>query len=171
MSDDLGVEAGELDVYPHKIITKTVGKVDADLVNEATGTVKDVFIRLGYNGEPPEFVSISQGVVLLPSGEEVEACYGYDAPKTPGRIYVSSEKSKASFKDSGIPIEVATAAFAAHEAVEHVNHMKGKELLSSHRKLKPEEHKSETEDEANSIAREIIEKRYRWTVRFGDENV
>ena len=172
MSEDAALEVEkELKGYPHEIKTRIIGTVENSLVGEVVGSIKDVFNKMDYSGEPPEIVSISQGAVVLPSNEEIEASYGYDEPKVPGRIYVSTEKSKAAFGKSKIPITVATAAFAAHEAVEHVNHMRGKQLLSSHRKLKPEEHKAETETEANNIAREIIKKRYDWTVKFGDENV
>jgi len=172
MVDDIGVEGNnEVGVYPYQIKTRKVGKVSDDLVAEVVDTMKDVFIRLGYQDEPPEIVSISQGAVILPSGEEIEACYGYDQPGVPGRIYVSTEGSKKSFGKSKIPVHVAAAAFAAHEAVEHVNNMRGKTLLSSHKKIKPEDHTSDTEVEANRIAREIVGIRYGWTVKFGDENL
>lgn len=170
--EDVPGEVGEDSRTPaSELKTRIIGEVSDSLVKEVVGTIRNVFEIMNYSGDPPEFVSISQGAVILPSGERIEACYGHDAPKVPGRIYVSTQRSKAAFGNSGIPIAIATSAFAAHEAAEHVNHMRGKTLLNSHRKLKPEEHKAETEDEANRIARGVIEKRYGWTVRFGDENV
>lgn len=169
MSTDPGTELNPNTEYPYEIKTRIVGNVDLGLVREVVSTVKEVFREMNYLGEPPEIVSISEGAVLLPSGEEMAGVYGYDAPEVPGRIYLSSTRSKQSFGNSPIGINIATAAFAAHEAVEHVNNMRGKKLLSSHKKLSKEEHKSETEDEANQIARKIIERKYGWTVRFGDE--
>ena len=151
------------------IKTRLIGDVPKDTEREVVSTVLDVFKKMNFKGPAPEIVSLSQGAVILPSGEEIEASYSYVKPKVPGRIYVSTEKSKTAFGDSNIPIGVATAAFAAHEAVEHVNHMRGRKLLSSPRKLSPEKHKSDTEDEANSIAREVIKERSGWTVYFGDE--
>lgn len=172
MSEDANIEIGKgLESDFREMKTRTVGRVSGALVDEVVSTIREVFNTMGYNGELPEVVSVSQGAVLLPSGEEIEACYSYDKPKVPGRIYISTERSKSAFGRSSIPIEVASAAFAAHEAVEHVNHMRGRTLLSSNRRLKPEEHKTETEDEANRIARKVIERRYNWRVRFGDENV
>ncbi len=156
-------------VYPHEIKTRIVGKVSKQVIKDVVNCVKDVFELTDYNGPPPEMISISEGSVVLSSGDEVEACYGYDDPQIPGRIYVSSEKSKGSFGSSDIPIGVAAGAFAAHEAMEHVNHMRGKTLLSSHKKLTAEEHHTDTEDEANQIARKVVEARFGWTVYFGDE--
>ena len=44
--------------------------------------------------------------------------------------------------------------------------MRGKKLLSSHKLLSHEEHRAETEDEADAIAKEVILEHYGWTVNF-----
>lgn len=155
--------------YTKKLETKTIGDVPEQVLKEIIDTVKNVFVRMGYDGDPPETISVSQGAVLLPSGEKTMACYGYDETGKPGRIYLSIEESQAAFSNSEIPLNIAAAAYVAHEAVEHVNNMRGKKLLSSHKLLSHEEHQAETEDEANAIAREVISEQYGWTIRFGDE--
>jgi hypothetical protein len=151
---------------------REIGRISKETKKTVTDAITEVFKRKGFKGELPEAVSISQGAVVLPSGEEIEACYNFDTdnPGKPGKILVSAEKSKSAFGDSAIPIEVATAAFAAHEAVEHINYITGEKLLTSSSKIPVDEHAtSNTEKEANSIAREVIEDLYGWTVYFGDE--
>ncbi|MBU1051743.1 MAG: hypothetical protein KJ718_04265 [Nanoarchaeota archaeon] len=132
--------------------------------------VLEVFKRMDYKNSPPESINISSGALLLPSGEDVPACYGYNEKGKPGRIYVSVSGSKVSFAGSLIPDYVAAAAFAAHEAVEHVNNMQGTELLTSQSKIPSDVHReAATEKMANETARKIIQEKYGWTVHFGDE--
>ena len=160
-----GVDTKQIDI-------RTIGKVSPETVTCVNETVEGVFRRMNYKGEPPEVVSISQGAVVLPSGEEIEACYSIDINKKlkPGKILISTELSKKAFGESYIPTEIATAAFVAHEAVHHVNHMRGKEQLMSGSRIPTDIHAlSKTEQEANQIAREVIENLYGLTVYFGDE--
>jgi hypothetical protein len=160
----------ETKVETRPLIVKTIGEVSTETVSFVTEAVAEVFRRMKYQGEPPEVISISQGAVVLPSGEKIEACYSFDEKLKPGKILVSTELSKKAFGESPLPVEITTTAFTAHEAVEHVNHMRGIDLLSSQSKVPTEAHsKSETEREANQTAREVIEDLYGWTVYFGDE--
>jgi hypothetical protein len=159
--------------YPFELKTKVLGNVNQKIVDEVANTIKDVFVDMGYMDMPPLEISISDGGIQLQSGNILPACYEMLEPDRtiPGRILLSSRETKKCFGDSEIPGYVATAAFAAHEAVEHVNHMRGKKLLMSGAAIAPEDHKADTEIEANETAREVIEKRYGWTVHFGDENI
>ena len=133
--------------------------------------VLDVFKRMEYKDSPPESINISSGSLFLPSGEDVPACYGFDEKGKPGRIYVSVSGCKKAYGDgSPIPDYVASAAYAAHEAVEHVNNVRGIDLLTSPSKLSNDIHgKAATEQEANKMARKIIREKFGWTVYFGDE--
>ena len=51
--------------------------------------------------------------MILPSGEEVESCYGYDLHKiTSGRIYVGTEKIQKAFIPAscflgGLPVQLS----------------------------------------------------------------
>lgn len=160
----------EIRVETRPLTIKTIGEVSTETVSSVTETTGEVFKRMNYQGEPPEAISISQGAVVLPSGEKIEACYSYNDKLKPGKILVSTEFSKKAFGESPLPTEMATAAFVAHEAVEHVNHMRGKDLLSSQSKVPTEAHsKSKTEQEANKIAREVIGDLYGWIIYFADE--
>ena len=109
------------------------------------------------------------------NGAHARPCWLHLLEADQGRWRLKIKKAKiwkiplASYGPSEIPINIATAAFAAHEAVEHVNNMRGRNLLTSQKKLSHAEHVAETEDEANSIAREIVSKRFGWTIKFGDE--
>mgnify|MGYP001589208408 FL=1 len=159
-------------ISPETVNCREIGVVSNETKKAVVDAVTEVFKKMDFAGQPPEIISISQGAVVLPDGEEIESCYNFDPEKKgkPGKILVSAEKSKDAFKGSDIPIEVATAAFAAHEAVEHVNHMKGKELLIGSSIIPSQIHaKSPTENEANLIAREVIKNLFGWTVYFGDE--
>lgn len=165
------MEASEI-VTEKAINYQEIGEVSKGTKEAVIGVIEEVFKRKGFKGKPPEAVSVSQGPVTLPSGEEIAACYNFDTdtPDKPGKILVSTEMSKGAFGNSTIPIEVATAAFAAHEAVEHTNYMTGEKLLTSASKIPVDEHSaSKTENEANSIAREVIKDLYGWIVYFGDE--
>lgn len=163
-----GIAELEIDTKP--ITISTIGKVSPETVACVDQAVRAVFRKMRYQGKPPETVSISQGAVVLPSKEEVEACYTYNQNLEPGKILVSSELSKIAFGESSIPTEVATAAFAAHEAAEHVSFMRGESLLSGQSKISTEIHaKSETDQEANRTAREVISELYGWEIYFGDE--
>ncbi len=133
--------------------------------------VLEVFKRMEYKDDPPESISISSGSLFLPSKEDVPACYGFEEKGEPGRIYVSINGCKKAYGDnSSIPDYVASAAYAAHEAVEHVNNMRGIDLLTSPSKLSSNIHgEAATEQEANKMARKIIREKFGWTVYFGDE--
>lgn len=161
------------EITPHREIQyQEIGNISPKTKEVVTRTIKEVFKKKKFIGEPPEIVSISQGAVILPSGEEIVACYDCDTKdnNVPGRILVSAEKAKKSFGRVNIPIEIATAAFVAHEAVEHVNHMRGVKLLNNTSIIPTNVHRdSATEQEANSIAREVISNLYNHTVYFGDE--
>lgn len=143
------------------------GLVPSDCVDAATLLIADVFRRTAYAGPTPE-LHISEGPLRLPSGDSIRACFTVTPGVTP-RICVSVA-GLADFSDTGCPRHVTVAAYAAHEAMECVNHWRGRELLWSDHLWDRETHgASATEQEANAMAREETFRRYGWTVHFGDE--
>jgi len=151
------------------IKTVLIGKISKRVERAAVDTVLGVFKKMKFNGLPPKEIVISEGPIMLPEGGKALACYDFDTP--PGTIRLSLELSRAEFEGPDrIPDEIAVAACAAHEAVEHVNVMKGKKTLSSRSAIPLEIHAAtKSEKEANKIAREVLEEKYGWKVYFGEE--
>ncbi len=151
---------------------KIHGNVRKEIPQEVTNTVKDVFDYMKYQGEPPQRIVIWEDGLKLPSGEPIAGAYGFDKQGEPGFIKIDVKLAQKQFKTTDIPLpaEVAVAIVAAHEAVEHVNFMRGKPVLISNSIVSTEVHRnSKTEQEANRTAREIIRRRYGRVVYFGDE--
>jgi len=162
----------QLDKKDLKIIL--LGRVPKRVGEAVADVTLDVFKKMDFNGVPPKKISISDGSVILPSGEEVPSCYeGDEEPKKPGNIlisYTSCEKSFSWIDRIRIPDYVRVAAYAAHEAVHHVQVMKGEKTLGSSKMIPIEIHvKEKSEQEANRIAKEVIAERYGWGIIFGGE--
>jgi hypothetical protein len=154
----------------HEIPYREIGVVSRKTKKMVLDTITEVFKRKDYTGVPPSIVSISQGAVVLPSKEEIPGCYNFFEKNKPGNILISAGLAKTAILEKNIPIEVATAAVAAHEAMEHVNFMAGRIGPHSGHKIPWEIHSASiTEKEANSVAREVIRDLYGYTIHFAEE--
>ncbi|MDO8488312.1 MAG: hypothetical protein Q7S31_03280 [bacterium] len=149
------------------IQTEVFGTVPESIVKEALETVIEVLNEMNYVGTPPR-VLITDTAAVLASGEEASAFYRFNGAGH-GLIRLGVERILKMTRGTA-PDSVKVALWAAHEAVEHVNHMRGKELLLVTSVISPEIHaKAKSEQEANEIAKAVLRKRYKVDATFDEE--